>query len=104
MMTDIVRKNKAEIKVVHKHRLLREVYRHYIDFQDYYKRTGNFILEYKGLTISFLDLQYGLDKLSKRKREAFFYNVILDQRQEDVAKIMGVTTVTVGQYVEAAVL
>jgi len=84
------------------HRILREVYRHYIDFQDYFQRTGNDTLEYKNYTISFLDLKADLSQLSKRKKEAFFYNVILDKKQEDVAKIMGVTTVTVGQYVEAA--
>lgn len=84
------------------HRVLREIYRHYIDFQDYYQRTGNDIIEYKNYTISFLDLKSNLNQLSKRKKEAFFYNVILDKKQEDVAKIMKVTTVTVGQYVEAA--
>lgn len=84
------------------HRVLREIYRHYIDFQDYYQRTGNDTIEYKGYVISFIDLKGSLSQLSKRKREAFFYNVILDKKQEDVAKIMDVTTVTVGQYVEAA--
>jgi len=84
------------------HRVLREIYRHYVDFQDYYQRTGNDIIEYKNYTISFLDLKSNLGQLSKRKKEAFFYNVILDKKQEEVAEIMGVTTVTVGQYVEAA--
>lgn len=52
-----------------RHRYLREVYRHYIDFEDYYRRTGDHTFDYKGLTFSFLDLKYGLDKLSKRKRK-----------------------------------
>lgn len=39
-------------------------------------------------------------ELSKRKKEAIYYNVILDLRQKDVAEIMGITTVSVGQYVE----
>lgn len=94
--------NKKLKTEVMKHRILREVYRHYIDFEDFYKRTGQHVIEHNGISISFLDLKYDLNKLSKRKKEAFFYNVILDQKQEDVAKIMGITTVTVGQYVEAA--
>lgn len=56
------------------------------------------------LSISFWDLQGMLKKLSPRKREAVFYNVILDQRQKDVAAIMGITTVSVGQYVDQAML
>ena len=93
---------KPKEKPILRHRILREVYKHYLDFEDYYKRTGNYIIEHKGITISFFDLKYGLDKLSKRKKEAFFYNVILDKKQEEVAEIMQVTCVTIGQYVEAA--
>jgi len=107
------RKNKK--KPIPKHRILKEIYRHYIDFEDLYKREGIETIEIgkdyypdkpleEPITISFLDLKYGLDKLSKRKKEAFLYNIIYDKRQEDVAKIMGVTTVTVGQYVEAAAI
>lgn len=58
------------------------------------------------VTLSFWDLlgclrpqsQGGL--LSDRKREAIFYNVILDKKQQDVADIMRITPVSVGQYVE----
>lgn len=56
------------------------------------------------LSISFWDLQGLLQKLSPRKREAVFYNVILDKKQKDVAEIMGITTVSVGQYVDQAML
>jgi len=42
--------------------------------------------------------------LSPRKREAVWFNVILDQKQRDVAKKMEITTVSVGQYVEQAML
>jgi len=42
--------------------------------------------------------------LSVRKEQAFLLNVILDQRQEDVAEQMGITTVSVGQYVKQACL
>ena len=56
------------------------------------------------LTVNFLDLQKCLKHLSKRKMEAIFYNVILDMKQRDVAEIMGITTVSIGQYVEAGVI
>jgi predicted transcriptional regulator len=45
-------------------------------------------------------LQHSLSSLSERKREAIFYNVILDWKQKDVAERMGITTVSVGQYVD----
>lgn len=56
------------------------------------------------LSISFWDLQGLLFNLSPRKREAVFYNVILDKKQKEVAEIMGITTVSVGQYVDQAML
>jgi hypothetical protein len=54
------------------------------------------------VSFNFWDLHRGLKDLAPRKREALFYNVILDQKQKDVAKTMTITTVTVGQYVEHA--
>ncbi len=104
-------------EVIPKHRILREVYRHYLEFKSYVSEHGESIIEHgyfvyeeDGKTIkskeivvvSFWDLHSALDKLSKRKREAVFYNVILDLKQRDVADIMGITTVSVGQYVEQA--
>lgn len=61
-------------------------------------------IEKVSMSISFWDLQGLLKHLSPRKREAVFYNVILDKKQKDVAKIMGITTVSVGQYVDQAML
>lgn len=100
------------------HRVLREVFRHYLEFRDYVSNTGKhvinhgyFIYDDKGkvidkvtISISFWDLFNGLKDLSPRKREAVWYNVILDQKQRDVAKRMKITTVSVGQYVEQAML
>lgn len=119
------------------HRILREVYRHYLTFRDLVTspehdgqgghNSSDGVIEhgyfvepeaenedgkkvktgerYKVLvTISFWDLQGGLAKLSPRKREATFYNVILDQKQKDVAEIMDITTVSVGQYVEQGMI
>lgn len=94
----------APIPFEQKQRILREIYRHYVDFKDYCSRTGQYFIEYGPITISLLDLQYGIDKLSARKREAFYYNVIRDMKQKDVAAIMDITTVSVGQYVEQAML
>lgn len=73
-------------------------------FEDLCKQSGKWTIDHKGLTLSFLDLQDALRDLSPRKREAVYYNVVLDLKQKDVAKKMGITTVSVGQYVEAAML
>lgn len=101
------------------HRLLREVYRHYIEFRDLVTQDGrNHVIEHgyfiydddgeikdkRIVQLSYWDLHRGVKQLSDRKKEAFFYNVILDKKQKDVAKIMGITTVSVGQYVEQAML
>lgn len=101
-----------------RHRILREVYRHFTEFKQYVADTGQHVIEHgyfiyddegeiiekKSVSISFWDLHKGLKDLSPRKREAVFYNVILDWKQRDVAKKMGITTVSVGQYVEQAML
>lgn len=103
-----------------KHLILREAYRNYLSFEQYVSDTGRDIIEYSipvsetsdewvSITISFTDLQRALKNfekkgtiLSSRKEEAFYLNVIRDMRQKDVAEIMGITTVSVGQYVEQA--
>jgi hypothetical protein len=51
---------------------------------------------------SFWDLHRGLKELAPRKREALFYNVIMDLKQRDTGAIMGITTMTVGAYVKMA--
>lgn len=67
------------------------------------------------VSISFSDLERALKTyqdgtkadgtvLAKRKEQAFYLNVIRDMRQKDVAELMGITTVSVGQYVEQSVL
>jgi len=100
-----------------KHRVLREVYRHYLEFRDLFQSDGTHVINHgyyvedkngnkikKEISISLWDLQGALQELSPRKREAVFYNVILDKKQKDVAEIMNITTVSVGQYVEQAML
>ncbi len=52
------------------------------------------------ISISFWDLHRGIKELTPRKREALYWNVIRDQKQKDVAARMGITTVSVGQYVD----
>jgi DNA-directed RNA polymerase specialized sigma24 family protein len=94
----------AKIPFDQKQRILKEVYRHYIDFQDFASREGKYFITNGPITLSLLDLQFGLDKLSPRKREAVYLNVILDMKQKDAAAIMGITTVSVGQYVEQAMI
>lgn len=93
-----------EINLQDKHLILREVFRHYLDFYDYFRREGLKDIEYKGITISFLDLKRALEnvELSGRKSQAFVLNVLEDKLQREVAEIMGICTVSVGQYVNAA--
>jgi DNA-directed RNA polymerase specialized sigma24 family protein len=105
-------------EAIPRHRVLREVFRHYLEFRQYVSDTGNHVIEHGyfvyneddntkqkvNVTISFWDLFVGLKDLSPRKREAVWFNVILDQKQRDVAKRMNITTVSVGQYVEQAML
>lgn len=85
------------------HKVLRETIRHYLEFQRFVSQTGKDVIEYDGLKLSFVDLQFGISELSPRKKQALFHNVILDKTQAEVAEIMGgIKTVTVGQYVDAA--
>ena len=101
------------------HRVLREVLRHYTEYRELVKQDGRqHVIDYgywvynedgtrrskEDVSISFWDLHQGLKELAHRKKEAIFYNVIMDMKQKDVAKIMGITTVSVGQYVEAGTI
>lgn len=103
-----------------KHLILREALRNYWTFQARVSQMGEDVLTRGEISISFFDIQQIYTactpiekkplvlfpekdpfKLSQRKKEAIYWNVILDMRQKDVAEIMGITTVSVGQYVEA---
>lgn len=101
------------------HRILREVLRHYTEYRTHVAKTGDHVIEHgyfvyeddgttvkskESVTISFWDLHRGIKGLSPRKREALWYNVICDWKQKDVAERMKITTVSVGQYVEQAVI
>lgn len=100
----------ASTNTTPRHRLLREVFRHYTEFHQLFTSTGQDTIEYGPFSISLWDLQDALKPqnkggiLSDRKLEAVYYNVILDKKQKDVAEIMGITTVSVGQYVEQAMI
>ena len=103
-----------------RHKILREVFRHYIEFQDWVSATGESVIEHGYfiydeddedkivgkvlVTISFWDLHDSLQRVADRKKEAVYYNVIRDMKQKDVAEIMGITTVSVGQYVKQAMI
>jgi len=54
------------------------------------------------VTLSYSDLFAGAKKLSTKKREALYLNVIRDFKQEKVAEIMGCRTATVAQYIRNA--
>jgi DNA-directed RNA polymerase specialized sigma24 family protein len=119
MAAATAKKNNKPTAPVPLHRVLREVLRHYTEYRALVNQDGRLhVIDYGywvynedgtrkkkvQVCISFWDLYYGLKELAPRKREAIFYNVILDQKQKDVAKHMGITTVSVGQYVEAGCL
>ena len=108
--------------------ILREAYRNYLTWGDLITYgDGNTmhvsdILTYRvpkepgseemvDVTISYHDLERALNQfqdtarrdgtvLSKRKEQAFYLHIIRDMLQRDVADIMGITTVSVGQYVD----
>lgn len=104
------------------HRILREVYRHYYEFEALVSHYGQHTIDHVvrlydeddneidriPITISFFDLRDGLKPqseggvLSDRKLQAVMLNVIRDMKQRDVAEAMSITTVSVGQYVEHA--
>jgi predicted DNA-binding ribbon-helix-helix protein len=108
------------------HKILREAYRNYLTFKQFVTDTGRDVLEYRVpkergsdeyvlVSVSFTDLERALKSyndemrregtvLSKRKEQAFYLNVIRDMLQRDVAEIMGITTVSVGQYVEQGMM
>lgn len=73
-----------------------------IDYGYYIYDDTDQIRDKVSITLSFWDLHGSLKRLSARKREAVFYNVILDWKQKDVADRMQISTVSVGQYVQAA--
>ncbi len=98
------------------HRILREVFRNFRQFRELVASTGTDVIEHGYwvynedgtknhkvvLTISYSDLRGLPNILASRKKEAFYLNVIEDMKQRDVAEIMDITTVSVGQYVDAA--
>ena len=118
-MTVAAKKTNRPTTPIPLHRILREVLRHYTEYRELVNQDGRLhVIDYgywiyhedgtrknkEDVSISFWDLHQGLKELAPRKREAIFYNVILDMKQKDVAKIMGITTVSVGQYVEAGTI
>lgn len=100
------------------HIVLREILRHYLEFKQHVANTGDHVIEHsyyiyddedpkvgkpvdkRTVSISFWDLHDKLKMLSARKRQAVFYNVILDWKQKDVARVMNITMASVGQYVD----
>lgn len=110
----------VKVKKFQPHRILREVYRHYYEFEELFKNHGVHVIDYSvpvdtpdgeirvPISISFFDLRDGLlpqkegGILSDRKLQAVMLNVVRDLKQRDVAEQMTITTVSVGQYVEHA--
>lgn len=98
-------------EVLPPHRFLREILRHYVEFREYVAQGNDHVIEHSYLvrekdgrikkvtmSFSFWDLHRGIAGLPKRKKEALLYNIILDKKQKDVAEIMGISTVSAGQY------
>lgn len=119
-MADAPPVHKKRVEAEPRYKVLREVFRHYVEFQEWVGATGESVIEHGYfiydpqdeekivakvlVTISFWDLHNALERVAARKKEAVYYNVIRDMRQKDVAAIMGITTVSVGQYVKQAMI
>ena len=86
------------------HRMLREVLKNYTVFESLCSQSGHWDISHKGVTINFLDLKGCLKNLSPRQKEAVYWFVLSDEKQKVVAERMSISTVTVGQYVESAMV
>lgn len=86
------------------HRLLREVLKNYTVFETYCSSTGTYEIEHRGVRINFLDLKGCLKALPPRQKEAIWWFVICDEKQKVAKEYMGISTVTVGQYTDSALL
>lgn len=113
MPTTQKRRSKKSLYANEMHKILREVYRNYHEYREHMGRTGQDVIEYaveteKGsgeyvqIIISFSDLKKGVSDLSPQKQKAFYLFVICGLLQREVADIMQINTVTVGQYSDAA--
>ena len=84
------------------HRAVREILRRYLEFEDVCKQEGSYTIECDDLSFSFSDLKGCLKELPDRQKEAIYYAVILDLKLKDAAERMGITHISVGQYVGQA--
>lgn len=84
------------------HRVVREVIRHYPEFAAHCAQSGSYDIEYADISISLSDLKGCLAGLSPRLSQAVYYNVIHDKSQKETAKLMDITPISVGQYVDKA--
>ena len=120
-MTD----TKLVTEKIPRHKIIRELLRHYLEFRELVLGYGaqeegadgrKHVLEHSywiynedgtkkekdTVSLSFWDLQEGINEISPRKREALFLHVIMDMKQKDAADIMGITPIVCGQYSIAA--
>jgi DNA-directed RNA polymerase specialized sigma24 family protein len=97
-------KSKPKPKSEEKFRIdiARQLLRNYLQLKAHFAQYGDFLIEYKGLEISYLDLKGCLEDLSPRLQDAVYYNVILDLMQKDAAEKMGVASASVNLYVSDA--
>jgi len=64
---------KRKIEPVSKHKVMRELYRNYMQFREYVRSTGETTIEYQNVAISFYDLGMGLNELSPRKKHGILF-------------------------------
>lgn len=87
-------------------KILREALKHYSDFRELVAAEGESksVIEYRGYRICFFDLEQGIEKLSKRQKEALFLHVIRDLSEKDTAQLMGFKkwSTPVQQYTDRA--
>lgn len=81
-----------------RHKIIRALLECYNEFKEYSAREGFHFIEYQGYTLSILDLQNQLWRVSPRKRQAIELHLIAGLKQHEAAEIMHISPVTVGQY------
>ncbi len=83
-------------------KLVREILRNYLQFEDLCAQTGHFEIEYGGTTISFSDLKGCLAYLTPLQKDAVYHSLICDQMQMECSKRMNMSSQKIGQEVSAA--
>jgi DNA-directed RNA polymerase specialized sigma24 family protein len=100
------------------YKIIREALRHYAEYRHHFRAHGQigdvfshtYIVynddaepqEKVTVTLCYSDLLRCAKQLPQKKREALWYNIVLDKSNDEVASIMKCQTQTISQYVRSA--